>query len=42
LQALLDVNSAQSEKELAEQLGITQQSISVRLHTMGKVQNEGR
>ncbi|KAL6268381.1 hypothetical protein P5V15_001514 [Pogonomyrmex californicus] len=41
LQALLDINSAQTEKELAEQLGVTQQTISVRLHTMGKVQKEG-
>jgi len=37
LQGLLDINSAQIEKELAEQLGLTQQAISVRLHTMGKV-----
>jgi len=42
LQALLDINSAQTEKKLAKQLGITQQVISVRLHTMGKVQKEGR
>ncbi|KAL6265797.1 hypothetical protein P5V15_002613 [Pogonomyrmex californicus] len=42
LQALLDINSAQTEKELAEQLGVTQQTISVCLHTMGKVQKEGR
>jgi len=44
LQALLElcINSAQTEKELAEQLGVTQQVISVRLHTMGKVQKEGR
>ena len=34
LQALLDINSAQTEKELAEQLGVTQQAISVRLHTI--------
>jgi len=33
LQALLDINSTQTEKELAEQLGVTQQAISVRLHT---------
>jgi len=32
LQAL-DINSTQTEKELAEQLGVTQQAISVRLHT---------
>jgi len=41
-QALLDINSAQTEKKLAEQLGITQQVISVHLHTMGKVQKKGR
>jgi len=37
LQALLDINSAQTEKKFAEQLGVTQQAISVRLHTMRKV-----
>jgi len=42
LHALLDINSAQIEKELAEQLGITQQAISIRLQTMEKVQKEGR
>jgi len=42
LQALLDINSAQIEKELTEQLDVTQQAISVRLHTMGTVQKEGR
>ncbi|KAL6265860.1 hypothetical protein P5V15_002684 [Pogonomyrmex californicus] len=42
LQALLDINSAQTEKELAEQLGVTQQIISIRLHTMEKVQKEGK
>jgi len=36
LQALLDINSTQTEKELAEQLGVTQQAISVRLHTIHK------
>jgi len=39
---LLDIKSAQTEKELAEQFGVTQQAISVRLHTMGKTQKEGR
>jgi len=39
LHALLDINSAQTEKELAEQLGITQQAISIRLQT---IQKEGR
>ena len=37
LQALLDVNSAQTEEELAEELGVTRQAISVRLHAMEKV-----
>jgi len=43
LQAL-DINSAQTEKVLAEQLAalVTQQAISVCLHTMGKFQKEGR
>jgi len=40
LQTLLDINNAQTEKELAEQLDVTQQAISVRLHTMGNVQKE--
>ena len=31
LQALLDINSTQTEKELAEQLGVTQQAISIRI-----------
>jgi len=42
LQALLNINSAQTEKKLAEQLGVTQQVICIRLQTMGKVQKEGR
>jgi len=41
LQALMNINSAQTEKEFAEQLGVTQQAISVRLRMMGKVQKEG-
>lgn len=42
LQALLDIKSAQTEEELAEQLGITRQAIPLRLHAMGKVQKAGR
>jgi len=42
LQALLDINSAKTEKELAEQFDVTQQAISVHLHTMGKIQKECR
>ena len=34
LQALLDINSTQTEKELAEQFGVMQQAIFVRLHTI--------
>jgi len=41
LQALLDINSAQTEKEHA-QLGVTQQTISVRIRTMGKDKKEDR
>jgi len=42
LQYLLDQNSTQTEKELAVQLGVTQQVISIRLHKLGKIQREGR
>jgi len=44
LQALLDINCAQTEKQFAEQLGVTmaQQAISICLHTMRKLQKEGR
>jgi len=43
LRALLNIYSAQTEKEFAEQLGVTQYAISICLHTMGKeVQKEGR
>jgi len=39
LQTLLNINFARTEKELVEQLGVTQQAhISIRLHTMGKIQ----
>lgn len=42
LQALLDINSAQTEKEFAEQFGVTWQAISVHLHTVRKFQKEDR
>jgi len=42
LQVLLDINSAQTVKELAEQLGVMQQAISLRLHMMGKAHKESR
>jgi len=38
LQALLDEDDTQSQKMLAEQLGVSQAAISMRLHAMGKVQ----
>lgn len=37
IQSLLNKNPCQTEKELAEQLRVTQQTISVRLHAMGKI-----
>jgi len=37
LQALLDEDDTQSQKMLAEQLGVSQAAIFMRLHTMGKV-----
>jgi len=41
LQALLDEDT-QSQKMLAEQLGVSQAAISMRLHAMGKVQKIGK
>ena len=40
LQALLDEDDTQSQKMLAEQLGVSQAAISIRLHAMGKVQKD--
>ena len=42
LQAFLDEDDTQSQKMLAEQLGIPQVAISMRLHVMGKVQKIGK
>ena len=42
LQALLDEDDTQSQKMLAEQLGISQAAISMRLHAMGKIQKIGK
>jgi len=41
LQALLDEDDTQSQKMLAEQLGVSQAAISM-LHVMGKVQKIGK
>jgi len=42
LQALLDEDDTQSQKMLAEQLSISQATISMRIHAMGKVQKIGK
>lgn len=42
LQALLDEDSAQTQRELSDKLGITQQAVSKRLYAMGKIQKEGK
>ena len=41
LKALLDLDSCQTQEELAETMGVTQQAISNRLKTMGMVQKQG-
>ena len=42
LQALLDEDDTQSQKILAEQLGVSQAAISMWLHVVGKVQKIGK
>ena len=42
LQALLDEDDSQTQKQLAEQLSISQQAVSNRLREMGKIQKVGR
>ena len=42
LQALLDEDDIQSQEMLAEQLGVSQAAISMRLYAMGKVQKIGK
>ena len=42
LQAILDEDDTQSQKMLAEQLGVSQAAISMRLLAMGKVQKIGK
>jgi len=42
LQALLDEDDSQTQKQLAEQLSVSQQAISNPLREMGKIQKVGR
>lgn len=42
LQALLDDDDAQTQTQLADQLGVCQKAISKRLREMGKIQKVGR
>jgi len=42
LQALLDEDDSQTQKQLAEQLSVSQQAVSNRLREMGKIQKVGR
>ena len=42
LQALLDEDDSQIQKQLAEQLSVSQQAVSNRLREMGKIQKVGR
>jgi len=41
LEALLDADSCQTQKELAFTLGVTQQTISFRLKSLGMIQKQG-
>jgi len=41
LEALLDEDSCQTQKELALTLGVTQQTISYRLKSLGMIQKQG-
>lgn len=41
IQALLDEDPCQTQQQLADQLGITREAISIRLHAMGKIQKYG-
>lgn len=41
LQVLLDENYAQTQEQLADKLNVTQQTILLLLHQIGKIQKEG-
>lgn len=42
IQALLDMDDSQTQKQLAASLNVTQQAVSLHLHAMGKIQKEGK
>lgn len=42
LQALLDEDDAQTQQQLAEQLDVTREAVSIRLKAMGKIQKMGK
>jgi len=42
LQALLDEDDAQTQQQLADQLKVTRESISIRLKAMGKIHKVGK
>ena len=42
MQALLDEDDSQTQKQFAEQLSVSQQAVSNRLREMGKIQKVGR
>ena len=42
LQALLDEDDAQTQQQLADQLNVTREAVSIRLKAMGKIQKVGK
>ena len=42
MQALLDEDDAQTQQQLADQLNVTREAVSIRLKAMGKIQKVGK